>query len=129
MDANQPPQASVHACRDGGRLHYSTAGSGEPVVLIHGFSLDRALWEPQWQALGARHRVIAYDLRGYGESTLPAGPYGHVADLLELGAALDALSTLVPRKQTLGSSRPDRTCPPAGRCDFSVGIDSPVRLA
>ncbi len=78
------------ACADGGRLHYEVAGSGEPVVLVHGFSLDRAFWDPQWQALAARYRVIRYDLRGYGGSTLPTGPYSHVADLEALLAALEA---------------------------------------
>jgi 3-oxoadipate enol-lactonase len=81
---------AAYRCADGGRLVYETAGSGEPVVLVHGFGLDRALWDPQWTVLGARYRAIRYDLRGHGDSTLPAGPYTHVGDLGALLAALNA---------------------------------------
>jgi len=74
---------------DGGRLRYETGGRGEALVFVHGFGLDRSLWDPQWAAFSARYRAIRYDLRGYGESTLPAGPYTHVGDL---GALLGALA-------------------------------------
>lgn len=80
-------QVADHVLADGGRLRYEIAGRGEPVVFVHGFGLDRSLWEPQWAALRGRYRAIRYDLRGYGESTLPAGPYTHDGDL---GALLDA---------------------------------------
>jgi 3-oxoadipate enol-lactonase len=69
---------------DGGWLRYATAGEGHPVVLIHGFGLDAGMWDAQWEAFAQRHRVIRYDLRGYGASTLPEGPYSHVDDLLAL---------------------------------------------
>jgi 3-oxoadipate enol-lactonase len=69
---------------DGGWLHYTSAGAGDPVVLIHGFGLDSGMWDPQWRAFAQRHRVIRYDLRGYGGSSLPAGTYSHVDDLLAL---------------------------------------------
>jgi 3-oxoadipate enol-lactonase len=69
---------------DGGWLHYATAGEGDPVVLIHGFGLDLSMWDPQWRAFAQRHRVIRYDLRGYGGSSLPEGAYSHVDDLLAL---------------------------------------------
>jgi 3-oxoadipate enol-lactonase len=74
---------------DGGWLQYATAGEGNPVVFIHGFGLDSGMWDPQWQAFAQHHRVIRYDLRGYGGSSLPAGPYSHVDDLLAL---IDSLS-------------------------------------
>ena len=69
---------------DGGWLHYTCAGEGDPVVFIHGFGLDSSMWDPQWRVLAQRYRVIRYDLRGYGESSLPAAPYSHVDDLLAL---------------------------------------------
>lgn len=75
---------------DGGRLRYESDGCGEPVVLVHGFALDRSLWDPQVAALAAHYRVVRYDLRGYGDSTPPAGPYSHAGDLAALLAALDA---------------------------------------
>ncbi len=77
-------EASRFVCPDGGRLEYAVAGDGEPVVFLHGFGLDSEMWEPQWDAFSERHRVIRYDLRGYGRSSLPNGPYSHVDDLLGL---------------------------------------------
>jgi pimeloyl-ACP methyl ester carboxylesterase len=48
-------------------------GEGEPLVLVHGFPLDRRMWRPLIDALGTTHLVIAPDLRGFGESPAPAG--------------------------------------------------------
>jgi 3-oxoadipate enol-lactonase len=88
----QPPSnASLRLERDdGGWLHYATAGEGDPVVFIHGFGLDAGMWDAQWPACAQRYRVIRYDLRGYGGSSLPNGPYSHVDDLLALIDSLDA---------------------------------------
>ena len=49
-------------------IGYDDAGTGLPIVLIHGHPFNRTMWQNQQQALGAIHRVIAPDLRGYGES-------------------------------------------------------------
>jgi pimeloyl-ACP methyl ester carboxylesterase len=75
---------------DGGWLQYALAGDGVPVVFIHGFGLDFGMWDPQWPPFSARYRAIRYDLRGYGGSSLPDGPYSHVDDLLALIDHLDA---------------------------------------
>jgi 3-oxoadipate enol-lactonase len=75
---------------DGGRLQYATAGDGAPVVFIHGFGLDSNMWDPQWAAFAKRHRVIRYDMRGYGGSSVPEGPYSHTEDLLALIDSLGA---------------------------------------
>ncbi|MEO7206137.1 MAG: alpha/beta fold hydrolase [Steroidobacteraceae bacterium] len=69
---------------DGGWLHYTIAGEGDPVVFIHGFGLDAGMWDPQWRVFAQRHRVIRYDLRGYGSSSLPQAAYSHADDLLAL---------------------------------------------
>jgi 3-oxoadipate enol-lactonase len=76
--------AQTFRCRDGGCLNYSIAGSGDPVVLIHGMGLDASMWDPQMPVLAREFRVIRYDLRGFGASTLPDGPYSHSDDLLGL---------------------------------------------
>jgi 3-oxoadipate enol-lactonase len=76
--------AQTFLCRDGGRLKYSIAGCGHPVVLIHGMGLDASMWDPQMAALAREFRVIRYDLRGFGASTLPDRPYSHSDDLLGL---------------------------------------------
>ena len=59
-------------------LHYEDHGSGDPVVLIHGYPLSGASWERQIPALlAAGHRVITYDRRGFGESSQPASGYNY----------------------------------------------------
>jgi len=53
-------------------LYYEDLGSGQPVVLIHGYPLDGHSWERQTGALlDAGYRVIAYDRRGWGQSSQP----------------------------------------------------------
>ncbi|MDR7418936.1 MAG: alpha/beta fold hydrolase [Armatimonadota bacterium] len=57
----------------GVRLGYEVTGTGPPVVLLHAFPLNRAMWGPQVAALRDRFTVITPDYRGFGESDLPAG--------------------------------------------------------
>jgi pimeloyl-ACP methyl ester carboxylesterase len=61
-----------HASIDGLRIHYRETGEGTPVVLVHGWPTDSRLWDRQIPVLAARHRVIAPDLPGFGESDPPA---------------------------------------------------------
>jgi non-heme chloroperoxidase len=69
-------------------LYYEDLGSGQPVVLIHGYPLNGHSWERQTRAmLDAGYRVIAYDRRGWGQSSQPTSghDYGtYAADLKEL---------------------------------------------
>jgi non-heme chloroperoxidase len=59
-------------------LYYEDHGSGQPVVLIHGYPLSSASWEKQIpQLLHAGHRVIAYDRRGFGKSSQPTTGYNY----------------------------------------------------
>jgi non-heme chloroperoxidase len=59
-------------------LYYEDHGSGQPVVLIHGYPLSSASWEKQVPALlDAGHRVIAYDRRGFGKSSQPTTGYNY----------------------------------------------------
>ncbi|WJK33068.1 alpha/beta fold hydrolase [Solwaraspora sp. WMMA2065] len=73
---------------DGGCLAYTCVGRGEPVVLVHGFTLDQRVWRPQVRSLRRRFRVLTYDCRGFGRSTCPTGPYNHADDLAVVIAAL-----------------------------------------
>ena len=59
-------------------LYYEDWGSGQPVVLIHGYPLSGASWEKQVPVLlNAGYRVITYDRRGFGKSSQPAGGYNY----------------------------------------------------
>lgn len=73
---------------DGGELYYETCGSGPVVALLHGFSFDRRMWDPQFELLSREFRVVRYDLRGYGKSSIPGRPYSHAEDLLVLMKSL-----------------------------------------
>ena len=74
-------------------LYYEDHGAGHPVVLIHGWPMSGASWEKQVLALlGAGHRVITYDRRGFGLSSKPASGYDYdtfAADLATLMTTLD----------------------------------------
>jgi len=59
-------------------LYYEDHGSGKPVVLIHGYPLSSSSWEKQVPALlAAGYRVIAYDRRGFGQSSQPTTGYNY----------------------------------------------------
>jgi len=75
---------------NGTRLFYEVAGSGAPLLLVHGGGGDRRHWDGQFLALAEKYRVIRYDLRGYGKSDLPVEgrPYRHEDDLDALLRAL-----------------------------------------
>jgi len=53
------------------RLYYEIAGSGDALVLIHGNFGDNRHWDEQFEALAKNLKVIRYDVRGYGKSSLP----------------------------------------------------------
>jgi 3-oxoadipate enol-lactonase len=61
---------------NGIELAYDDNSAGPPIILLHGFPLNRRMWRPQEKALvGAGYRLITPDLRGFGESDAPEGPY------------------------------------------------------
>ena len=74
-------------------LYYEDHGSGQPVVLIHGYPLDGSSWEKQTAVLlDAGYRVITYDRRGFGKSSKPTEGYDYdtfAADLNTLLTTLD----------------------------------------
>jgi pimeloyl-ACP methyl ester carboxylesterase len=71
VDVSKENSSSIH-------LYYEDHGSGQPVVLIHGYPLSSASWEKQVPALlNAGHRVIAYDRRGFGKSSQPTTGYNY----------------------------------------------------
>ncbi|MTV36054.1 alpha/beta fold hydrolase [Duganella radicis] len=74
----------------GARLYCEESGSGEPIIFLHGHSFDRRQWQPQIKHFERTHRVIRYDLRGYGRSTEPreGEDFKHADDLLQLMDAL-----------------------------------------
>jgi pimeloyl-ACP methyl ester carboxylesterase len=84
------PQAKF-ADVNGVKLHYLTAGTGDPIVLLHGFAETSRMWLPLIVKLSDKHTVIAPDLRGFGQSSAPADGYTKAAmaqDIHELVKSL-----------------------------------------
>ena len=73
-------------------LHYEDHGSGQAVVLIHGYPLDGTSWERQQrEILDAGYRVITYDRRGFGKSSQPTVGYDYDTFAADLDAVLTTL--------------------------------------
>ncbi|WP_224984388.1 alpha/beta fold hydrolase [Geomonas agri] len=73
-------------------IAYDGMGSGPAIILIHGFPLNRQMWQPQLQPLAdAGYRVIAPDLRGFGASDAPAGGYSMDVFADDIIALMDSL--------------------------------------
>ncbi|MFF9060188.1 alpha/beta fold hydrolase [Streptomyces sp. NPDC014882] len=73
-------------------LYYEDHGSGQPVVLIHGYPLDGHSWEKQAAALlRAGYRVITYDRRGFGRSGRPTTGYDYDTFTADLHTLLETL--------------------------------------
>jgi pimeloyl-ACP methyl ester carboxylesterase len=83
------------------QLYYEEAGHGAPLVLLHGHSFDRRMWDPQLAELERHYRVIRYDMRGYGLSSLPVEgqEFLHADDLYRLLQALH-----IPKAHLVGLS-------------------------
>jgi non-heme chloroperoxidase len=74
------------------KIHYEDHGSGDPVVLIHGYPLNGTSWERQERELLATgHRVISYDRRGFGRSSQPTVGYDYDTFAADLNALLEHL--------------------------------------
>ena len=71
---------------ENGKIYYQEAGSGEPLIFIHGHSFDHTEWEPQFSVFAKHFQTIVYDCRGYGRSSMPDEnqPFMHVNDLITL---------------------------------------------
>ncbi len=77
---------------NGARIHVKTAGSGRPVLLIHGWPLTGDMFEYQTLALlEAGYRVITYDRRGFGLSSHPATGYDYDTFADDLAAVIEKL--------------------------------------
>ena len=74
-------------------IHYEDHGSGQPIVLIHGYPLDGNSWERQeFQLLRNGYRVITYDRRGFGRSSQPTAGYDYDTFAADLNSLLEHLA-------------------------------------
>lgn len=71
-------------------------GSGPPILFVHGFPLSHSMWRGQLEAFESDHRVIAPDLRGFGESDVTDGTVTMEQHADDLAALLDELNVGEP---------------------------------
>lgn len=87
-----PATEEGYVDHDGARIWYSTYGSGDPVVLLHGGLGHSGNWGAQVPALlAAGYRAILIDSRGHGRSTRDARPYSYELMATDVRAVMDAL--------------------------------------
>lgn len=73
-------------------IFYEDYGTGQPVILIHGWPLSRKSWEQQvWKIVEEGFRCISYDRRGFGTSSAPWGAYDYSALASDLNAIIEEL--------------------------------------
>lgn len=73
-------------------LAYTDVGTGPPIVLIHGYPFNRSLWTEQTESLNSKYRVVAPDLRGFGESDSSEGTATMARMAEDVAALMDALA-------------------------------------
>jgi len=67
---------------NGTKLYYEMSGEGTPMIFLHGFACDHSNWENQVKYFSKKFKVITYDMRGFGKSTVPdTVQYSHETDL------------------------------------------------
>jgi pimeloyl-ACP methyl ester carboxylesterase len=106
---------------DGVRLHFDSAGAGEPIVFVHEFGGNHWSWEPQVAAFSRRHRCITYAARGYPPSDVPPD----VASYSQARAADDILAVMdaagIEKAHIVGLSMGGFAC-------LHAGLRHPERL-
>jgi pimeloyl-ACP methyl ester carboxylesterase len=86
------PSQSKFAEVNGVRLHYLIDGTGDPIVLLHGFAETSHMWLPLIEKLSDKHTVIAPDLRGFGQSSAPADGYTKAGMAQDVHALVKSLN-------------------------------------
>jgi pimeloyl-ACP methyl ester carboxylesterase len=84
----------------GVRLHYLSIGEGDPVVLLHGYAQTSHMWRPLMTELARTRTVIAPDLRGIGQSSIPADGYTKAVMAQDIHALVQSLG--YPRIKLVG---------------------------
>jgi haloacetate dehalogenase len=109
---------------DGVALHVRTAGTGTPVVLLHGYPQSGLCWHRVAAALAEQHAMVVPDLRGYGQSSTPPDDDGHTVYSKrtmanDIAALMSALGH--ERFAVVGHDR-------GGRVAYRLTLDHPARV-
>lgn len=107
------------AAVNGLRMHYRLAGTGSPVVLLHGWPQTGHCWRKVLPALAAEHTVIVPDLRGYGLTDKPVGGYDKRTMAADVAALVESLG--FARVAVVGHDR-------GARVAHRWGLDRPEQV-
>ncbi|HEY4419322.1 MAG TPA: alpha/beta hydrolase, partial [Pseudonocardia sp.] len=106
----------------GASIRVRTAGSGPPVLLLHGYPQTSAMWHRVAPELAEDHTVIVADLRGYGDSTAPPGSADDPAAFGKRAMAADQLAVMAAlgfaQFTVVGHDR-------GARCAYRLALDHP----
>jgi 3-oxoadipate enol-lactonase len=92
----------MQVLNDDAQIDVLVDGTGESIVMLHGFPLTREIWDVQAAALARDHRVVRLDLRGMGASAAVGGPYLMATLASDVAAVIDAIGA--PRVTLVGHS-------------------------
>ena len=102
---NVPAQKADKNCKliNGIRVYYEMKGTGQPLIFIHDFTLDNRMWDDQFYFFSKWYRCIRYDIRGYGQSSLPGSQsYTFQDDLKSLLFSLDISEPVILVGHSMG---------------------------
>ena len=105
---------------DGVRLHYQEKGTGQPLVLIHGFTSSTYSWKEVFEPLAKHFHVVAVDLKGFGFSGKPDGDYSRRAQAVLVAHLLDYLQ--IDKAWLCGNSM-------GGEVALNFALQNPKRVA
>ncbi|HMK87575.1 MAG TPA: alpha/beta hydrolase [Steroidobacteraceae bacterium] len=110
------------------KLRFRDEGAGPVVLLIHGWTLDLDMWEPQARALTDSFRIIRYDRRGFGLSSGSPSLAGDVADVLALCEHLQlrSMALLGMSQGARVSARVAAACPALVSCIVFDGVPAGI---
>ena len=66
---------------NGAQLYYEVKGTGQPLLLLHAGIADNRMWDAQFEAFSQVYQVIRFDMRGFGRSNMPSGPFSNYEDV------------------------------------------------
>ncbi|AHH21835.1 alpha/beta hydrolase family protein [Nocardia nova SH22a] len=106
LNAAPDPEVSTVTTADGAKLRVHSYGpaDGDVIVFVHGWSCCLEYWNPQINAFASDHRVIAFDLRGHGASTLGSRRFEAEQLADDLSDVLDAVLPAGRRAVLVGHS-------------------------
>jgi len=78
---------------NGAPIYYEVLGEGEALVLLHAGVADCRMWDEQFETFAERYRVIRYDLRGFGRSSVPLYPFAQYEELAQILTLLNVKRT------------------------------------